>query len=222
MAIYGYIRVSTKEQNEERQKQALKEWECNNEKIDRVFIDKWTGRTLDRPQLKELESIVQPNDTIIVKDISRLARSLKDLLALVGEWDSKEIKIIFIKEHIDTKTKEGRLILGIMGSIYQFEVEMIKERQLEGVALAKEKGKYHGRKPIEFNPILLEGVMRKYMEGRISVSDACKSLSYTDKKGNTKYLTSPSFYRYFNKFLIDNNIKKVSYIQNGGDNNAES
>lgn len=141
MANVAYIRVSTIEQNEERQKQALK-----NKNIDKWFIDKCSGKTKNRPQLNACLDYMREGDTLYIHDLSRLARNTKDLLEIVEKLDKEGIKLFSNKESIDTSTATGKLFLTMVGAIAEFERENLLERQREGIALAQKKGKYKGRK----------------------------------------------------------------------------
>lgn len=137
----GYIRVSTFDQNPERQLEAIH--------IDKRFVDKASGRSTDRPKLKELITYARQGDTIIVHSMDRLARDLKDLRNLVEHFTSKDIKVQFIKENITFSGDDSamsNLLLSIMGGFAEFERNLIKERQLEGIALAQKKGLYKGGK----------------------------------------------------------------------------
>lgn len=140
MARVGYVRVSSVDQNTERQLDGVQ--------LDKVFTDKVSGATTDRPQLLAMLDYVREGDVIVVHSIDRLARSLVDLLALVKEQTARGVHIHFHKEGL-VFTGEANptqdLMLSIMGSVAQFERAMIKERQLEGIAKAKEKGVYKGR-----------------------------------------------------------------------------
>lgn len=137
----GYVRVSTEEQNIERQELIMRELEA-----ERVFIDKMSGKNKERPQLKEMLDFVRYGDTVVVESISRLARNTKDLLDIVEILKSKNIRLVIQKEGVDTSTPVGMCILTIFGAIAQLEREYMLERQREGIAIAKEKGKYAGRK----------------------------------------------------------------------------
>lgn len=152
MAIVGYARVSTVEQNEERQIKTLQE--AGAEKI---YIDKLSGKNTDRPQLKAMQEYVREGDTLIISEYSRLARSTKDLLDIVEDLDEKGVKVISQKENLDTSTPQGRLMLTIFSGIAQFEREIMLQRQAEGIAIAKEQGKYKGRakkdKPNNWNEL---------------------------------------------------------------------
>ena len=127
---YAYIRVSTKDQNEDRQIEAMKKYDIPAENY---FTEKVSGKNTKRPELQRLLSTLKPGDIIHVHDFSRLARSTKDLL---------NITLISNKESIDTSTPAGKLMLTMIGAIYQFERENMLERQREGIQCAKEKGTY--------------------------------------------------------------------------------
>ncbi|MCT1428187.1 recombinase family protein [Corynebacterium sp. p3-SID1241] len=144
----GYIRVSTVEQNNQRQKELL----ANSGKIDRFFEDKISGRTKTaRPGLGECMAYVRDGDELVVSSIDRLARSLADLRGIVDELTNKGVTVTFLHENLafakDTSDPRADLMLGILGSFAEFERAIIRERQAEGIALAKKAGKYKGRKP---------------------------------------------------------------------------
>ncbi len=134
---YAYVRVSTREQNEERQIEALQKYD-----IDRWFIEKVSGKDTNRPQLKELLRQVRPGDTLYVHDFSRLARSMIDLLNIVQELNDKNVTLISLKDNLDTGSANGKLILQVMGAINEFERCNLLERQAEGIAIAKREGKF--------------------------------------------------------------------------------
>ena len=137
----AYVRVSSVEQNPERQRVALAAYG-----IDEWYEDKLSGKDTNRDDLERLRGDIRKGDTICVHDFSRLARSLKDFIDLVNEFQNKGASLYFHTEHIYTKPDEGQLMLGVVGSVYDFERKIIRRRQLEGIALAKEKGVYAGRK----------------------------------------------------------------------------
>ncbi|WP_408933196.1 recombinase family protein [Corynebacterium marquesiae] len=144
----GYIRVSTVEQNNQRQKELL----SVSGSIDRFFEDKISGRTkTERPGLRECMAYVRDGDELVVSSIDRLARSLTDLRGIVDELVDKGVTVTFLHEHLtftkDTADPRADLMLGILGSFAEFERAIIRERQAEGIALAKKAGKYKGRKP---------------------------------------------------------------------------
>jgi DNA invertase Pin-like site-specific DNA recombinase len=138
----GYIRVSSEGQNTDRQLDGLK--------LDKVFEEKVSGKDTNRPKLQELLNSVRKGDEVIVHSMDRLARNLIDLHGIIEEVTTKKASIRFIKEGQEfTGEKEPmkELMLNIMGSVAQFERDIIKERQREGIAKAKERGVYKGRRP---------------------------------------------------------------------------
>ena len=140
----GYVRVSTADQNPARQEEALK-----NQGVERIFMEKVSGKDMNRPKLKELLDFVREEDTVIVESYSRLARSTTDLLLIIEKLQEKNVSFVSLKENIDTTTPQGKLMLTIFAGLSQFERECTLQRQAEGIAIAKAEGKYKGRKPIE-------------------------------------------------------------------------
>ena len=138
----GYIRVSSTDQNTDRQLDGLV--------LDKTFTDKISGKSLDRPALKAMIEHVRTGDEVIVHSMDRLARNLADLLNLVKGMTDRGIKVTFQKESLTftgDDTAASTLMLSIMGAVAAFERSMILERQREGIAIAKAKGAYKGRKP---------------------------------------------------------------------------
>ena len=138
----GYIRVSTEEQNTARQEVLLRELG-----VDEVFIDKASGKNADRPELTRMMEYVRRGDTVIVESISRFARNARDLLDLVERLTEKQVEFVSRKEAIDTTTPTGKFMLTVFAAVAELEREYILQRQREGIAIAKEQGKYTGRKP---------------------------------------------------------------------------
>lgn len=168
----GYIRVSTADQNTGRQQRMMEE-----RGITKVYIDYATGSNTDRPKLKEMMTFVREGDTIVVESISRFARCTKDLLALIEELEAKKVGFKSLKENIDTQTPTGKFMLTVLGAMSQLEREYIRARQAEGIAIAKEKGVYTGRKRKEiqhFEVIYKE--WKSKQEPRISDTKACEIL----------------------------------------------
>lgn len=141
----AYIRVSTVDQNEERQIKAMEHLG-----IEKYFIEKVSAKDTNRQKLIELLEFVREGDTVYIKDFSRLARSTKNLLDIVEQLENKKVKLISLKENLDTSTSTGKLMLTMIGAIYEFERFNLLERQREGIEIAKEKGKYKGRKKVEY------------------------------------------------------------------------
>lgn len=144
----GYVRVSTEEQNEARQVEALDRWG-----IDKFFIEKRSGKNLDRPVLQEMLDFIREGDTVYVHDLSRISRSLTDLLNLVELLQKKKVHFVSNKESVDTTSANGRLFLTIIGAINEFERANLLERQREGIAIAKREGKFKGRKPRQLDNV---------------------------------------------------------------------
>lgn len=144
----GYVRVSTEEQNEARQVEAL-----TAHGIERWYTEKVSGKNLDRPKLQEMLDFAREGDTIYVHDWSRISRSTKDLLELVDRLTAKGVHLQSLKEGFDTSTAHGRMILTILGAINEFERANLLERQREGIAIAKREGKYKGRRKTEVDDI---------------------------------------------------------------------
>ncbi|MBE6892344.1 MAG: recombinase family protein [Ruminococcaceae bacterium] len=137
----AYIRVSTAEQNEQRQVDAMQQYD-----IEKWFIEKVSGKDKNRPKLQEMLNFVREGDTVHIHDFSRLARSTKDLLDIVEQLNQKNVRLVSNKESLDTSTATGRLMLTVVAAIAQFERECMLERQLEGIAAAKKDGRYKGGK----------------------------------------------------------------------------
>ena len=140
----GYIRVSTIEQNLDRQRESLERYG-----IERWYEEKVSGKDTNREQLQSMLSFAREGDTIYVHDFSRLARSTKDLLSIVEDLQRREIGLISVKENIDSTTASGKLMLTMVAAINEFERTNMLERQREGIEIAKRKGVYKGRKPLE-------------------------------------------------------------------------
>ena len=167
----GYVRVSTEEQHEARQKEAMKGFG-----IDKYFIEKKSGKnTTDRPQLQAMLEFVREGDTVYIHSLDRLARSTQDLLNIVEQLQAKGVELHSDKEAIDSNTPTGKLMLTMIAAINQFERENLLERQREGIAIAKEQGKYKGRKQVK--PEAWEEAYSKYKAREIkSVSELAKVL----------------------------------------------
>jgi len=140
----AYIRCSSVDQKEGRQ---LSAFEHLN--IYKIYVEKASAKDTKRPLLQKMLKAVKAGDTIYVHDFSRIARSTRDLLNLVESLNERGVKLISLKEHLDTSTPTGKLMLTVIGAINTFERECMLERQREGILIAQREGKYKGRKPIE-------------------------------------------------------------------------
>lgn len=174
----GYIRISTVEQNTARQYELMKE-----KGIEKYFEDKCSGKNTNRKALNELMEFIREEDVVYVESFSRIARSTKDLLDLVEYFNNKKVNLISLKENLDTTTATGKLMLTMIGAIATFERECILERQAEGIAIAKQMGKYKGRKKINFPDNWVE-TYNKYKCRKITGTRAMEILNL---KRNTFY-----------------------------------
>lgn len=173
----GYVRVSTTEQNTARQEVLMQELG-----VEKIYIDKASGKSIDRPELQKMLQFARQGDTVIVESISRFARNTKDLLELVEILKQNEVKFISKKESIDTTTPAGIFMLTVFGAMAQLERSYILERQREGIAIAKHEGKYKGRKRIENDKF--EKVCKEWQVGNIT---AVKAMELLGMKKNTFY-----------------------------------
>ena len=167
----GYVRVSTEEQNPARQQEALAAYN-----IEKWYIEPVSGKDMERLELQKMLDFIREGDTLFVHDFSRLARSVKDLLTIVDGLEAKKAQVYFVTEKIDTRTDEGRLMLTVVGAIYEFERKIIRRRQLEGIAVAKAKGVYAGRKPKEVNKELFEEYYNQWRNREMTLVDLAKML----------------------------------------------
>lgn len=157
----GYVRVSTAEQNTARQEVIMEQLG-----VEKVFMDKMSGKNTDRPQLQEMLSFVREGDTLVVESISRLARSTKDLLSIMEELDKKKVKFVSQKESIDTSTPNGVFMMTIFAAMAQLERETMLARQREGIEIAKAEGKYRGRKPVEVDEEKFRQLYNDWQNGK--------------------------------------------------------
>lgn len=162
----GYVRVSTLDQHTERQLDGVQ--------LDKVFTDKASGKDTQRPQLTELLSFVREGDVVIVHSMDRLARNLGDLRNLVTNLTGRGVRVEFIKESLTftgEDTAMATLVLSLIGAVAEFERSLILERQREGIALAKRRGAYKGRKPS------LNAHQRAELRARVAAGEAKSALA---------------------------------------------
>lgn len=166
----AYIRVSTAEQNEARQLEAMKGLD-----IEKYYTEKVSGKNIsDRSQLKLMLDFVREGDEVYVMDFSRLSRSVQDLLSIVDFLEQKKVRLVSLKENLDTSTATGKLMLTMIGAIASFERENTLERQREGIAIAKELGKYKGKRKMELDS--WDEIYKSWVNGEITAVAACKEL----------------------------------------------
>ena len=175
----GYVRCSTIEQNEARQLKMMEE-----QKAEKLFIDKASGKNTDRKAFKEMMAFVRAGDMVIVESISRIARNTRDLLSIVSELTEKQVEFISLKENIDTTTPQGRFMLTVFGALAELERENILERQREGIAIAMDAGKYKGRKPLEVDEAQFKDACKRWRAGEITATAAMQEVGL---KPNTFY-----------------------------------
>lgn len=166
----GYVRVSTKEQNTARQEELM-----NSLGVDKVYTDRMSGKNTDRPALLEMLGFVREGDSVIVESISRFARNTKDLLELTEELNNKRVQFISQKENIDTDTPAGKFMLTIFGAVAELEREYIRQRQREGIEIAREQGKYKGRPAKQLNTF--DEIYQQWKSGNITATSASKQLN---------------------------------------------
>ena len=180
MANIGYVRVSTVEQNEARQVEAL---EKHN--IEKWYIEKVSAKDTNRPELKNMMEYVREGDTVYIHDFSRLARSTKDLLDIVETLQEKGVHLVSNKENIDTSTPTGKLMLTMIGAIAEFERTNLLERQREGIMIAKERDKtlppdkrtYKGRKAIQIDDNVFDNLYERYQRRELTKVQFAKELN---------------------------------------------
>lgn len=175
----GYCRVSSQGQNVERQIVALKEQE-----VEKVFVEKISGKDANRPELKEMLNFIREGDTLIVESISRLARNTKDFLEIVTDLTERGIEVVSLKESIDTSTAQGRFICTIFGALYELERMSIKERQVEGIMIAQNNGVIFGRPSIKID----EKFMKEFKKWKAGEQTAVQTYKKLD-------ISRTSFYR---------------------------
>jgi DNA invertase Pin-like site-specific DNA recombinase len=155
----GYVRVSSFDQNPERQ--------LENVSVDRTFTDKASGKDTHRPQLEELLAFVRHGDIVVVHSMDRLARNLDDLRRVVQGLTARGIRVEFAKEGLSFTGEDSpmaHLMLSVMGAFAEFERALMRERQREGIALAKQRGAYRGRKK-SLSPERIEELRRRATSG---------------------------------------------------------
>ena len=175
----GYIRISTADQNTARQELLMEQLG-----VDEVYIDRMSGKNTNRPELKKMMEYVRRGDTVIVESISRFTRNTRDLLELVEKLSAKGVEFVSKKETIDTTTPTGKFMLTVFGALAELERENILERQREGIAIAKDAGKYKGRKPLEVDEAQFKDACKRWRAGEITATAAMQEVGL---KPNTFY-----------------------------------
>lgn len=166
--VFGYGRVSTKDQNSARQKEALQN------KCDVYFEDKLSGRNMDRPEFQKMIEQLRPGDSVMVVSIDRLGRNLKELVELSSKLKDMGVNIVALNQGIDTSSKMGQLFYNFMALMSEMELMFIQERQREGIELAKQNGRYKGRPLKKLDG--WEQLSKEVAENKLSVDRACQLL----------------------------------------------
>lgn len=166
----GYARVSTLQQDESLQRDALQAAGCQ-----RIYVDKASGKLESRPELDELLAHVRPGDTVVVWRLDRLGRSLRHLLETVSGLEQRGVGFVSLTEAIDTSTPGGRLVFHVCASLAQFEADLIRERTMAGLAAARARGRVGGR-PTVWTPAKLATAQRMHQSGEHDISEIARVL----------------------------------------------
>lgn len=162
--IFGYVRVSTKEQNLQRQTDALTECE-------KIFIDKVSGKSVVRPQLTAMKAQLRPGDTVRVKSVDRLARNTQDLLSLLADMTALGAKIEFIDNQMTFDNQPtSKFMITLLGAVAELERSFIRQRQKEGILIAKQKGRYKGR-PSSEKGLKAQKLINEKLSGNLTLTD---------------------------------------------------
>lgn len=181
----GYVRVSTVDQHEDRQLVTMEKYG-----VEKIFQEKVSGKDTNRPQLQEMLKFIdnfyefnkqldenqRQELTLVIHDFSRLARNTEDLLRMVRILQEKNVNLISDKESIDSSDPRGKLLLGMIALINEFERNVLLERQREGIAIAKQKGVYKGRKPIDIDDNIFLQAYNRYKTREINKTQMAKEL----------------------------------------------
>jgi DNA invertase Pin-like site-specific DNA recombinase len=185
MAVFGYARVSTLDQNLDSQKDELLKYGCS-----KIFFEKASGKNILRPELEKLLDSLRENDAVVVYKLDRLARSLKDLIDLIGLLDSKKVDFVSLSDGINTGSAVGKLMFHLVGAFAEFERSIISERTKVGLASARARGRTGG-KPKGISAEAQKLAVRAkelYDERKLSVEEICKVLEIKSKTTLYKYL----------------------------------
>lgn len=175
----GYVRVSTEEQNTARQEILMEQLG-----VEKIFVDKCSGKNANRPKLIEMMNFVREGDTVVVSEISRFARNTKDLLTMIEQLTDRGVQFESQKEKIDTTTPTGQFMLTVFAAVSQLEREYILARQREGIEAKKARGEYKGRQPIEIDKSQFEQEYKLWKSGQITATTA---MAHLGLKPNTFY-----------------------------------
>lgn len=185
MAVFGYARVSTVDQNLDSQKDELLKFGCS-----KIFFEKASGKNVDRAELSKLLAVLRENDVVVVYKLDRLARSLKDLIELVSLLASKKVEFVSLSDGINTGSAVGKLMFHLVGAFAEFERNIISERTKLGLASARARGRLGG-KPKGISAAAQKKAVRAkvlYDEQKLSIDEICKVLEIASKTTLYKYI----------------------------------
>lgn len=180
IAKIGYIRVSSQTQETARQEKLMQDY-----KVDKIFIEKVSGKNIERTEFQNMMNYIREGDVVYVESISRLSRSIRDLLKIVDEFNAKDVKFVSSKENIDTTSPQGRFVLSVFAALSELEREQTLQRQREGIEIAKLQGKYKGRQPIKIDEFEFQKLYKQWKQGKITAVLFQKEIG----------LSSSTFYR---------------------------
>ena len=163
--IIMYQRISNPQQNLANQEELKEKY-----KVEKVYTDSCTNKNNDRPELERMLDFLREGDVVVIESINRLAFNVKDLLSIVEKIKEKGVQFISIKENIDTSTDTGKFCLDLFENLSELEKEVIKEKQAEGIALAKERGVYKGRTSMEIDENKFKSMCEGFQEGYVGTS----------------------------------------------------
>lgn len=188
--IFGYARVSTQDQNLDRQIDRLLEYGIHKSDI---YMEKITGTKKDRPLLNKLLDDVEEGDKVVITELTRLGRSTRDLISIAEQLQDKGVELVSLKENIDTTTATGKAMFGMLSVMAQFERDIISERTKEGLKSARARGKMGGRPKTTNKDI--ERALTLYDARDLSVNDICELIG----------ISKPTLYKYIKKRKLQNN-----------------
>jgi len=165
--IIGYARVSTQDQNLDRQIDALKKYGA-----EKIFEEKITGTIKNRPELDKVTTILREGDIVVIESLSRLGRSSKDLLSLIEEFRDKKVTLVSLRENIDISTPTGQLMFTVLAALCQFERDLTVQRTKDGLMAARKRGRKGGRPKTD--PRKIEKALRLYEANTHSINEIIK------------------------------------------------
>ena len=179
-----YVRVSTESQSEERQLQMAKDIGA-----EKVFVDKASGKNLDRENFKQMMSFIREGDVIYVESLSRLSRSVRETLKLMDDFQLRGIGFVSLKERFDNTTPQGKFVLTMFSALSALEREQMLQRQAEGIAVAKSKGIYKGRKPKQIDKVKFDAMVHEWKQHKRTATSIMREFN----------ITGTTFYRWISK-----------------------